>query len=120
MHFDGAKWTNTMSGGMKAVADIWAASSNDVWAVGFFGEISRYDGKVWSSVLTLPPGGTFNSVHGESPTSVWAVGHEMHHFNGSKWSKVKSPVSFALQAVWGSTSTGMWAVGSGGTVLRLK
>jgi hypothetical protein len=40
-HFDGTQWTQSISGAGNSLADVWMASSNDVWAVGLAGSVLR-------------------------------------------------------------------------------
>jgi hypothetical protein len=42
------------------------------------------------------------------------------HFDGQGWSKVSSPTSQDLWAVWGSSATRVFAVGTKNTALRLQ
>ncbi len=52
-HFDGATWTaSDLAGGTGAgrFVRVWSGVPDDVWAVGWWGMIQRFDGSTWSKV----------------------------------------------------------------------
>jgi hypothetical protein len=112
LHFDGTKWTSVPSGlGVSQhLYAVWGSSAKNVWAVGK-GVIIHFNGQSWNGVASVSD--TLYGVWGSSPNDVWAVGAGgmIVHYNGVKWSIVKSPSNRALRAVWGSSAQDVWAVG---------
>jgi hypothetical protein len=113
-HWDGSAWTELDGPFLPDGGDLWgvaAFSPTDVWAVGGRSEIpgrtlvEHWDGSVWSVVPSPSPGqGSTGSglvaVAALSATDVWAVGIRssrdlvltlVEHWDGFKWSAVKSP-----------------------------
>jgi hypothetical protein len=107
---------------------IEALSSSDVWVVGSAGRrsfVARWNGDGWKVVPSPSPGRTFNVLYGVSGRSrddVWAVGDvssagytEHHalveHWNGSRWTLVKSPDLDALASVDMLSRRDGWAAG---------
>jgi hypothetical protein len=89
MHWNGTAWTIVASPNVGTnrnyLNSVAVASSNNVWAVGFYWNASNvqrtltehWNGKVWS-VVAAPDAGTnenyLNSVAVAGPHDVWAVG----------------------------------------------
>jgi len=124
---------NVVPSGLSGVA---AVSANDVWAVGTSGSqisggqtlIEHWNGAHWQIVKSPNPGSIYNSLYGVtavSATNVWAVGYYVHttgvtqtlieHWNGSRWSVVKSPspasMNNELFSVAAVSASDVWAVG---------
>lgn len=140
LHWDGNTWSRVMSPnptqGGNLLFDVSAHSTTDAWAVGY-DEIEgayetlllHWDGTEWSRILGPNPGSGSGQLHGVSavsPTDAWAVGdssdltspvHEtlILHWNGTRWSQVKSPnPSSAVNTLTGVSAvspTDAWAVG---------
>ncbi|MFL5654258.1 MAG: hypothetical protein ACJ8CB_08780 [Ktedonobacteraceae bacterium] len=115
---------------------VTSISANDVWAVGTSENnlgnsqtlILHWDGTAWSIVPSPTTGiveGNLLGVAAVSATDVWAVGNFLptkgsgqgliEHWNGHKWSVVKSPITGAstgLQAVAAVSTNDVWAVGT--------
>jgi hypothetical protein len=113
------------------LAGVWAASTTDVWAVGYRfnpekGLAFHYDGSSWTSkaVPTVGNNSHLLSVWGASKSSIWAVGWYINgsgvrrtlvlHYDGSAWAQQSSPNSgthdnLLLSIHVGSAQT--WAVG---------
>jgi hypothetical protein len=65
VRYDGASFTKlevTATTGLDGIADLWAASPSDVWAIGDDAIVAHYNGTSWSRTLT---GGAFAE-------SIWA------------------------------------------------
>src|SRR5712692_5517563 len=124
---------NVVPSGLSGVA---AVSAHDVWAVGGSGSqmgggqtlIEHWNGSHWQIVKSPNPGSIYNSLYGVtavSATNVWAVGYYVHttgvtqtlieHWNGSRWSVVKSPspasMNNELFSVAAVSASDDWAVG---------
>jgi hypothetical protein len=140
LHWDGNTWSQVISPnpspGGNYLFDVSAESATDAWAVGWdeipseHGTlILHWDGTRWSYVKSPNPGSGSNELHGVSavsPTDAWAVGDSrdlttpVHdtlilHWNGMRWSHVKSPNPSAefntLTDVSAVSPTDAWAVG---------
>ena len=140
-HWNGTTWSivKSPSPGTSSnfLSGIAAVSTSDVWAVGSFSNntnssqtlIEHWNGSKWSIVKSPNPvGGPFNNLSEIaiiSPSNIWAVGNSgnntssqtlTEHWNGSKWSIVKSPnpgtSSGYLSGVAAVSTSDVWAVGS--------
>ena len=76
------------------------------------------DGWCWQ--FPAPQGNGLLATWGSSAQDVWAVGGAgtIVHFDGVRWSIVRSPTNNTLYSIWGSSSKNVFAVGDRGTVLR--
>ena len=118
--FDGESW---VSGESKATVDLYAVfgfGSDDVYAVGDEGTILHWNGEVWiqqiSNITT-----DLRCVFGPTPGAVFAGGEQarvLRRTNGVWVSSNSAASSVTIQGVWGTSSTNMIAVGSGGTLSR--
>jgi hypothetical protein len=102
---------------------IWLAAPNDVWVAGDHATF-HYDGSAWAMVPS--PLDSATSIWGSATDDVWTVGRSttsstfIARFNGVQWVAAASPATMPLQSVRGTSSSNVWAVGNGGTVLRLQ
>lgn len=92
---------------------VWAATADDVFAVGDGGTILRRTNDVWSAMAS---GTTSNlrAVWGSSSTDVWVGGasQTLIHFDGVSWSRVGGATA-DINAAWGSSANDAWFVGGG-------
>jgi hypothetical protein len=69
-------------------------------------------------------GATFDvtGLWGTAANDIWAVGSYggTEHWDGAKWTAVKTNVTERLEAVWASAQNDVWAVGWGGRILRWR
>jgi len=70
---DGWCWSNPLPQG-NPLQSVWGSASTDVWAVGWYGTILRWDGGAWSPVASGTNANLFG-VWGSASTDVWAVGY---------------------------------------------
>ena len=132
-HWNGSKWSivpapqspGYFTGGLTAVAAI---SPTQVWALGD-GGVLRWDGTSWRR-LPIPARAGLSGMAVISASDIWLVGtralpHTVakfrtlaEHWDGSKWTIVRTPNAFksrtrnsVLSAVNGSSSSNVWAVG---------
>jgi hypothetical protein len=117
--------------------DVDGVAPNDVWAVGhaditqFLGSVSlalHWDGSTWTRVPTPNVGGStvFNDLTGVAvvaPNDAWAVGtlesndhgsrfrSLIQHWDGSKWSLVRTSCGSGLSKIDALSATDIWAVG---------
>ena len=143
-HWNGTTWSKvpspTPAGFMDTLWGVTVVSATDAWAVGdYFVSLEpphnvtlilHWDGAQWALVPSPSPSSSFNVLHSVaavSATDVWAVGNVsrasnasidrtmIQHWNGKKWSIVKSPNSSAynnaLLGVTAMSATDLWAVG---------
>lgn len=101
---------------------VWGTSSSNVFAVGSFGTIMRYDGSSWTA---MPSGTTKDllGIWGSSGNDVFVVGTDatVLHYNGSAWSQMSTGSSCSycdLVDVWGSSGSDVFAVSSGGKIIH--
>jgi len=118
LHWDGRAWTDhVLPPGAGLMADVYAISPDDVWAVGAKTDpmvtrgnyswnpehvrLSHWDGTTWTTVAA-PAGarrGFLRSVSGTGPADVWAVGRRdlrggkaagplALHWDGTAWTRV--------------------------------
>jgi hypothetical protein len=139
-HWDGTQWQVVPSPDAlnhNSLADVFAISANDVWAVGFTNEVGsawhplalHWNGSQWVRVITPDfSGGYLAAVGGTSSSDVWAVGYYgaypnqrtlVLHWDGVQWMTIPSPnvgsTSNFLRGVSATSPTDAWAVGSYGT-----
>jgi hypothetical protein len=78
---------------------------------------------VWDEVTLEIPQGEYcyiNSMWGNSPTNIWAVGiatscqNGIWHYDGHVWRSGSNVPICAQSAVWGTDSTNIWLANSGG------
>jgi hypothetical protein len=114
--------------------DAWGTGPKNVYAVGsvYYSSYSipainiiHWDGGNWSPVNYSQ--GTLRSIFGLSESDIWAVGEYdvgvnsyslIAHWNGVNWETLRDPNYPGLFAVWGRSSTDVYAVGDKGTVLH--
>ncbi len=87
--------------------------ADDIWAVGYQGQIRHWDGTGWGST----PSGTdvlLRGVWAASAGEAWAVGLEgtLLHWDGAAWSPVDLGTSADLTDVSGRSASDVWVVGA--------
>lgn len=144
LHWDGVAWSKVASpdagSGANGLSGVYTVSATSAWAVGNYCTtaacgvedtlILHWNGTSWSKVKSPNPSSTVNNltgVSGTAGTDIWAAGYMIGmsgsdntlilHWNGTSWSKVKSPDpsktgADSLNAVTAVSSASAWAVGS--------
>jgi hypothetical protein len=111
-------WCMEASPTSTMLYSVWAASANDVFAVGSAGTILRRQNSEW---LPMASGTTQNlrGIWGTSSSNVWVAGAmgTVLHFDGAKWSPVVVDTTNNLNAVWMASANDIFMAG-GGSVLR--
>ncbi|KAA0231423.1 hypothetical protein EDS67_02430 [candidate division KSB1 bacterium] len=127
---------------------IWGSNSNKLYTAGHNGhgggKMYQYDGQNWEDVkLSTAQGGNIigaidlRDIIGFSPNDIWAVGERLNfnpnpppnfldsslviRYNGSGWFEVKDAALLkggALLAVWGNSSSNLWAGGRNVTLFH--
>jgi hypothetical protein len=155
VHWNGMNWSRVTSPnagtGSNGLSGVYTVSASSAWAVGSYCTTSscgvedtlilHWNGSTWSKVKSPNPSSVVNvltGVSGTSNTDIWAAGYMIGasgsdntlivHWNGTSWSKVKSPnpskagANF-LNGVSAVSSGSAWAVGgtdtSAGTSVNL-
>jgi len=99
---------------------VWGSSNTNVYAVGSYGTILRWDGSSWSVVGWAVDDDTqFTDVWGTGPADVWAAAEDkLVHFDGETWTQAALPVQeHSIAAVWGAALDDYFA-GDGPGILR--
>lgn len=133
-HWNGTAWQSltTPVGDVRA---LYAASSDDVWAVASVNDGSRLVGTLlhkgprdpgFVAVTGLPAiPSTLNAMWGTGASDLWVVGElgTLLHYDGLQWVTVTpaaGPTQRALFAIHGASHDRVWAVGGAGAVLRMS
>jgi hypothetical protein len=134
LHWDGSSWTDVdvplVANRHHELNDVFAVSSDDVWAVGdsrsisgtFRGVTYHWDGSEWSHIPSpiedISQSG-LDDIVGTGPNDVWAIGGAqdtgvvLMHWNGSQWNTMEPPLNSggSLAAV---APNDLWATGWNG------
>jgi cell division septation protein DedD len=109
---------------------VAAITSNDVWAVGGYGNlttqaqqlIQHWDGQIWTFTTTPTLPTTYNellAVSAVSANDVWAVGSSggdalIEHWDGTSWQVIPNPNAGTFNRLFGVaavSNNNIWAVG---------
>lgn len=119
-HWTGTGWatipTPTPAITMRA---IWGASATNVFAVGDSGTILRWNGSVWTQMISNTTRGLYG-IHGRAANDIWVTGGfgTLLHFDGATWTSVASPLPQELYSVTVVAPDDAWVAGGSGTVLH--
>jgi hypothetical protein len=91
---------------------VWGTANNDVWFAGSKGTVLRWNGTSFQR-LDIGTSAAINDLWGSSATDVFVVlgDHTMRHFDGTTWRAAGEGIGY-LSAVWGASSSDVWAVGA--------
>lgn len=137
IHWDGNKWHRaTVTGANPDIFGIYMLSSSEGWALGAVNplgaaEALKWDGSSWTSQPIVGCGGgcyptSVFMISGGTSGDGWAVGTtgEIWRYQSGSWGTVLSPTANNLNSVFisnpGNNLNAGWAVGDGGTVLKLS
>ena len=114
------RWENPLPQGSH-LNSIWAASANNVIAVGDQGTILRFDGSQWLPQVsgTLE---SLNGVWGSSANDIYAVGKTgssssgsiVLHYDGSAWNEIDIGSDQTLHTAWGLDANNVYIGGWNG------
>ncbi|MSP93303.1 MAG: hypothetical protein EXR79_16170 [Myxococcales bacterium] len=98
-----------------ALASVWGAAPNDVWAAGGTadrGLLLHNDGARWEEYKVAAPGFLW-WVYGVTGSDVYAAGASgvLLHFDGNGWSRLASGTTKTLYGVWAKSADEVWLVG---------
>jgi uncharacterized protein YjdB len=114
LHYDGTVWNSVFGDIGFLNMDVWGSAASDVYVVGNAAKVLHYDGTTWS-LMTSGLSNMLPAVWGASPRDIFAVSWDgtIVHFDGVRWSSMGSPApSAALNGVWGTSASDVYAVGS--------
>lgn len=125
VHWDGARWTTSLSLPDSYLYGVSALSAHNVWVTGGEAVGSNYktivlywNGKDWKETDPGLVNTAFSDVSAISADDVWIVGRTFSgasyivHWNGTRWSPVSSPdPRFAPASVDAVSPNDVWIVG---------
>jgi len=99
--------------------DVYGSSNEDVWAVGDFGTVAKYDGERW---LRLDPGVSDHllGVWGSGPENVYVSGWggTVLRYDGANWISEEVPTDEDLSRIRGLSVEDIYVVGQEGGILH--
>lgn len=104
----------------KTLRSVWAASDDDVFAVGDEGTVLKFDGKDWTQTQVMPAV-RLHAVWGTASDNVYAAGDRgmVFQYNGGVWVKVyQAPLDLAFIAITGFGPHDIFAVGDEGLAVH--
>lgn len=121
LHFNGTSWSGYDAPTFCTLSSLWGAAANDLWATGEYCPTLHWDGQGWKVATDIYYYGSYGGktgLWGTSTKQVWAVhGPIISRWDGQKWTRSEA-FSKNLQALWGSGSDNIWAVGADGLILK--
>jgi hypothetical protein len=128
LHYDGASWVE-MYDGAFSLNTVWGSSATDVFAVGEWGTVLHYDGASWKR-LGVRRTEHLTGIWGTADNDIFVVGTAdgwewwggpavVLHYDGAGWEVPEPEIMPGLFGVWGA-SEGVFLVGNGATVIRVK
>jgi len=111
-------WQNPLPQG-NLLCDLWGTGPSNIYTIGEYGKILRYDGSSWSSIPTQTKT-TFWKMWGSDQSNIFVVGENgtILRFNVSGWSTMTSGTTDNLCGVWGADASNVFTVGYNGTILH--
>ena len=106
------------SGTAQNLTSVWGFAANNIYAVGAAGSILHWNGTNWSA-QTSGTAANFLGVQGPDSGHVyaWADDNTLHvSHDGSTWSSLGSPFTFAAHSLFATTATDMWITFNGSRV----
>ncbi len=108
----GARWADVPT--EASVRAIWAASTDDIWAVG--DGIAHGDA---GGLATVKAEGSWHTIWGNARDDIWVGGAgALQHWDGSSWSTAPGADAFMLLASWGRARDDVWMAGIDGVALH--
>lgn len=111
----GAEWQIAHS--TAAALDLWAVSETEVFRVGSYGTILRYDGIGWIA-MESPTTADLTGVWARDGGSVYAVGgDQILYYDGTTWSPRVTGLTGTFSGVFGLGLNQVYVAGSDGVAL---
>ena len=118
MRWDGTNWRGVpVRGAPVGAMNLagWVSATGEVWLGGGQGRLGRGNSQEISTVSTGFPDGNLRSVWSSGAGDAIAVGDFAVRWDGQSWQAI--PAGRALNAVWGTSPSSVWAVGDNGLVM---
>lgn len=124
LQYDGAAWNDISTGVSRNIEGLWGAAGNEVYAGGVDGNVFRYNGTQWTRIaFELPM--FIDAAWGSSATDIYFAGADslgnaaILHYDGTRWwTLYHSRIPETILALWGAPTGELYAVGTGGTILK--
>ncbi|QRN95139.1 hypothetical protein JRI60_39605 [Archangium violaceum] len=111
------QWSEVPGGVTRALNGFWGTDELNLWAAGDNDLLMRRENNLWSPV-TPPEQGTFRAIWGSGELLVVATsGGKLHAFKNGQWAQ-EAGGNTSVNALWGTGSSPVWAVGDNGLVWR--
>ncbi len=117
------------------LSSVWGTDEKNVYAVGLiyssmspinYTDIIHWNGEKWSAINFND--GILEGIYGFSESDIWIAGSWygassngnalLGHYDGKVWTSYKFSQYEKLKAIWGSSTTSMFAVGGNGIILH--
>lgn len=120
-HYNGSTVTQVPSPTTLSIWGFAGFSATDIFAATGGNEILHYDGTAWEVAGTLATTQVGASLTAVSPTNIYLAGYngsdQLYHYDGTDVTTPGAPMA-GLNDIWGNSPSNVYAVGTGGTVLR--
>jgi len=98
---------------LRAVLDVWAFSTTDVWFLDGGPSVHRFDGQSWATLETPSTG--LSCIFALSPSDVFlCAGTQVLHYDGSAFTATEVTAGTGLDGLtdlWASSRSDVWVVG---------
>lgn len=108
--FDGER-AERVDAGVGPVASVLAKGAQEVW-VGGHQRVARWNGSAWN---TWPLSSSWvDRLWSATPTDVWAVGQDVHRFDGQQWGRLVGLERWPVgsNAIGGTGPNDVWVLGA--------
>ncbi len=116
---DGEDWKRIDTGLSRFVKNVWGLSTDELFAIGHWGEIYHYDGTVWMPMDSGTDDDSLVGIWGSSSNHVLVVGGDRDDFgpvirrwDGSVWTEMEQNLQGALSDVFGFSDSNVYVAGS--------
>jgi trimeric autotransporter adhesin len=119
MQYDDSQWIDR-GGPTQDVYALWG-TANDLWEVGAFCEMQRWNGSMWNAVTVPNCGGaSLNGIAGAAANDFWIVGVAGTIFNyvNGTFTGHSEQANVDLFGVWAVSTTDVYVVGTRGLIMH--
>ena len=120
-HHNSAEWRSVDIGTTEDLNAVGGSSSSDIW-IGGSDVLMHFNGSTWRNRSEEVSSRTAVSAIWVSPTLGVMVAMAARSFlleHGS-WTEIDVPVAASIKTIYEPSSGELWAVGTGGTILRFE
>jgi hypothetical protein len=120
-HHDGVGWSMVDIGTEEDLNAVGGTSASDIW-IGGPRLLMHFDGRTWRNRFSeLSPAGTVAAIWASSTAGVMvALGGRSLRLEGGSWSEVDVPATTTIKCIREPSPGELWAVGTGGSILRFE